>query len=80
MRGNSVNLLNASYLTDVPEDSINPINLALSTTTFKNEQYILLISSSLNPAFLTRTGPNPRPLPHVCRRQWANARFCIAFR
>ena len=39
--GNSVDLLNASYLTDVPEDSINPINLALSTTTFKNEQYIL---------------------------------------
>ena len=37
----SVDLLNASYLTDVPEDSINQINLALSTTTFKNEQYIL---------------------------------------
>ncbi len=39
--GYSVDLLNASYLTDVPEDSINQINLALSTTTFKNEQYIL---------------------------------------
>lgn len=37
----SVDLLSASYLTDVPEGSINPINLALSTTTFKNEQYIL---------------------------------------
>ncbi len=37
----SVELLSASYLTDVSEGSINPINLALSTTTFKNEQYIL---------------------------------------
>lgn len=39
--GYSADLLSASYLTDVPEGSINPINLALSTTTFKNEQYIL---------------------------------------
>ena len=39
--GYSVDLLSASYLTDIPEDSINPINLALSTTTFKNEHYIL---------------------------------------
>ena len=37
----SVDLLSASYLTDVSEGSINSINLALSTTTFKNEQYIL---------------------------------------
>lgn len=39
--GYSVYLLNAAYLTDVPEDSVIPINLALSTTTFKNEKYIL---------------------------------------
>ena len=37
----SVDLLNSHYLTNVPEDSINTIDLALSTTTFKNEQYIL---------------------------------------
>lgn len=39
--GYSVDLLNAAYLTDIPEDSVNPINLALSTTTFKNEKFIL---------------------------------------
>ena len=62
----------AHYFARVDEAQVNDIRLALSTTTFNNERFIL-------PNIDLVKGAVAAEVPHVRRGQWPHARRCGSY-